>query len=374
MKRVFALFLTMALLLSGCGAAKTDPRLSADEVARAILSACEPPETEQVSGDDLSLWLTGFYSLREGDWEDCAVYRAADPSHAFEIAVIRLSEDAPLQRVLDGLNGYLVDRQGDFTGYDPEQAAIVSGGRVALSEGGRYAALLICGQSSQAEGAFFAALGQGAPPPSQPAVTTPVPYEGRVPFTAPNIDDMTIYDTSAIVEAWHSGDDSTLSDDDRTILNRCRAVLDSILTPDMSDYEKEVAIYQWVVTHVEYDYDHYDRLAQLSPHSSTPYNPLVNGKGICLGFAVTFQLLAELAGLECIVVVGAAFLSQEDHAWNMVRLDGQWYCVDATWDTGFSRPVSWDYFNVTSDYMAATDHQWDYANVPEATATDGGQT
>ena len=93
---------------------------------------------------------------------------------------------------------------------------------------------------------------------------------------------------------------------------------------------------------------------------------------MCLGFASTFQLLMDMAGVECLTVVGAAFDSREDHAWNMVRLDGEWYCVDATWDTGVPEGY-WSYFNVTSDYMAATDHQWDYASVPEATANDGGR-
>ena len=62
----------------------------------------------------------------------------------------------------------------------------------------------------------------------------------------------------------------------------------------------------------------------------------------------------------------------------MVRLDGEWYCVDVTWDD----PSSWEdvpanmwdrthhrFFNVTSDWMRETDHQWEYLYVPEATAT-----
>lgn len=195
---------------------------------------------------------------------------------------------------------------------------------------------------------------------------------GRMAYVDPNIDDMTIYDTSAILAAWESGDDSALISKDLEILNRCREILSEILTDDMSDYEKEVAVFRWVTSHVTYDYDHYDQFADLSPDSSTPYNPLMYGKGICLGFSVTFQLLMDLADVECITVIGAANDSLEDHAWNMVRLNGQWYCVDTTWDAGV-RQSSWRYFNVTSDYLALHDHQWDYSSVPEATATDKGK-
>ena len=113
--------------------------------------------------------------------------------------------------------------------------------------------------------------------------------------------------------------------------------------------------------------------------SFTPYGGLVKCKAICLGFATTFQLLMDLAGVECATVVGSSHNSRSDHAWNMVRLNGEWYCVDVTWDAnaleqGVGGEVEeWDYFNVTSDDMADSDHQWDYANTPEATAEDRGK-
>ena len=114
-------------------------------------------------------------------------------------------------------------------------------------------------------------------------------------------------------------------------------------------------------------------MGKVSPHSFTPYGPLIAGKGVCLGFATTFQLLCELSGVECITVVGAAYRSLDDHAWNMVRLNGAWYCADPTWDEGQSDPENWIYFNVTSEFMAQHEHQWAYESVPFATATDGGR-
>jgi transglutaminase/protease-like cytokinesis protein 3 len=122
-----------------------------------------------------------------------------------------------------------------------------------------------------------------------------------------------------------------------------------------------------------YDTTVYDRRTPQGQADNTdPYGMLVGGYGICLGYATTFQLLMDLAGVECITVVGAAADSTEDHAWNMVRLEGEWYCVDPTWDDNShdtSVKSRHRYFNVTSDHMAQTNHQWDYENTPEAIAT-----
>lgn len=384
MRRTVSLFLTALFLLSACApaqpqaAARTAP--SADTVALAVLAACgmdqdqlRPLDT-QLDSEGLSAYLTGFYGLPEGSWDDCSVYLSTAAAQAFEIAVLRLTPQADPDAVREGLETYRLNRQGDFTGYAPDQAALVEDGTVVLSSGGDYAALLICENVDAARDAFYTALEQDAPSPSPSPVSTtdPAAYAGRVPYTDPGIDDMTVYDTSAILAAWRSGDPSGLSTYDRAIYDRASTVLEQLLTDSMSDYEKEEAVYAWLVSNVSYDYDHYSLFVQVSRDSFTPYNPLMEGKGVCLGFATTFQLLMDMAEVECITVVGAAFESREDHAWNMVRLGGAWYCVDATWDTG-TPPGHWSYFNVTSDYMAATDHQWDYASTPEATVNDGGR-
>jgi transglutaminase/protease-like cytokinesis protein 3 len=82
----------------------------------------------------------------------------------------------------------------------------------------------------------------------------------------------------------------------------------------------------------------------------------------------------DMLGIECIIVRGTSWQGEEEHMWNMVRLeDGEWYCVDVTWnDTLYGEsdaegaPVPHKYFNVTSDFMRANDHQWNELRVPVA--------
>ena len=192
---------------------------------------------------------------------------------------------------------------------------------------------------------------------------------------------MTLYDTTAIKEAWETGDDSGLSEKEAAVLAWCRETWEVQCIEGRSDIQKEILLHGLLVRVGSYDQTVHDPNTPMGREDNTnPYGLLIRGYGICLGYATTFQLLMDLAGVECITVVGASSSSNNDHAWNMVKLEGEWYCVDPTWDDPtISDPSAYSrvelaqrqhrYFNVTSDHMRQTDHQWDYENVPEATAT-----
>ena len=414
MKRLRMLLpmLMLCLILAACGGgggAEITPAadVTAAQAAQAVWNSQPDREgLEALEGDGLSGHLADFCGLE--DWEEGAVY-AASGVDAREITVVLLPDEDAAQAAGERLEVYRQSRQGDFFGYAPEEAERLD--KAAVLTVGRFAALLVCEDMDAARSAFEAALAgepvfapvhtqtpDPAPSPSEPPEPTrtlpepasppspspdpePTPagvlnpdldVSGFVPYVQPNASVMELYDTSAIQRAWESGDDSGLSDKDREILERCREVLGEVLTEGMSAYEIELAVHDWLV-----EWGSYDRTVYDNPNHSgrtgyrDPWGMLVGGYGNCLGYSSTFQLLMDLSGVECITVVGAAFGSREDHAWNMVKLDGEWYCVDVTWDdpTGAARNGRHHrYFNVTSAYLRETDHQWDYRNVPEATA------
>ena len=414
MKRLRKLLpmLMLCLILAACGGgggAEITPAadVTAAQAAQAVWNSQPDREgLEALEGDGLSGHLADFCGLE--DWEEGAVY-AASGVDAREITVVLLPDEDAAQAAGERLEAYRQSRQGDFFGYAPEEAERLD--KAAGLTAGRFAALLVCEDMDAARSAFEAALAgepvfapvhtqtpDPAPSPSEPPEPTrtlpepasppspspdpePTPagvlnpdldVSGFVPYVQPNASVMELYDTSAIQRAWESGDDSGLSDKDREILERCREVLGEVLTEGMSAYEMELAVHDWLV-----EWGSYDRTVYDNPNHSgrtgyrDPWGMLVGGYGNCLGYSSTFQLLMDLSGVECITVVGAAFGSREDHAWNMVKLDGEWYCVDVTWDdpTGAARNGRHHrYFNVTSAYLRETDHQWDYRNVPEATA------
>lgn len=325
-------------------------------------------------GEALRAYVRDAYGLSPDQWEACAIAR--DGETAFEVAVVRV--DGAVGDVEQKLNSYLDDQEAWFEPTS-EQAKLLH--RAIVVVPGPYVVLLACERAEDAAWTFAEASGAGGYAYSSRYryLDTDPNFPDRCAFTPPNEDDMSLYDTSAIRAAWEKEDLSQLSKEDRKIYEAAEKVLKKVVKDGMSDYEKELAIYDWVVNNVDYDWTHQDHRKETPRESFTPYGGLVDRTAVCLGYATTFQLLCDLAGVECITVPGAAFESREDHGWNMVRLDGEWYCVDATWDAnvrergGRGRPEDWDFFNVTSDDMAASDHQWDYANTPEATAVDRGR-
>ncbi len=134
----------------------------------------------------------------------------------------------------------------------------------------------------------------------------------------------------------------------------------------MSDYEKELKIHDYIVSHCEYGY-----VDTAKKYAYRAYGALVNGKAVCNGYAEAMALLLTCAGVENSIINGYA--DDEPHAWNLVCIDGSWYQVDATWDDPL--PDRGDfaghmYFNVTDEIMDER-HDWDKDKYVECSDTAG---
>ncbi len=368
-KRVCACLLACLLCLSGCGREPEEASgWTALQMARAILASQGAAEAvTELDGADFAAYAGQCYQLDPRQVEDGAVLAAGSVS-ALEIAVLRLTEDGA--QAAEALEDYIAARAGAFTGYAPEQAAILAHS-TAVSRG-RYAALLICSDPAEARAAFNACF-EGPPAEEPPVPLAPRPQEPPVSGEEEQ-DGGWRYDRQRLLSAWEEGG-TGLADRDQVILQSCRDLLGEIITEEMSDYEKELAVHDWMIAWAEYDQAALSSLpgAQPTPDSDNPYGFFTGRAAICTGYTSTFQLLMDLLDIECVTVEGTAYNGTEDHAWNMVRLDGDWYCVDVTWDdpvssTPVSPAAAHMYFNVTSDFMRQFGHQWDEEGVPAAEA------
>lgn len=125
-------------------------------------------------------------------------------------------------------------------------------------------------------------------------------------------------------------------------------------------FKMEMFLHNSVVKSVAYDYESLKIKNYHRAHSIA--GAFLDKKAVCEGIAKAFKLLCDSVGLPCIVVVGYAdnkgeFTENTLHAWNLVKVCGQWYHVDPTWDvmdlTGSDgvhkeRHFKFDYFNLTT--------------------------
>lgn len=118
----------------------------------------------------------------------------------------------------------------------------------------------------------------------------------------------------------------------------------------MTDEEIVLAYHEYLTSTVAYAYEDYFNGTIAANHGYDMYGALVKHSCVCQGYAETMFYLLREAGLSCAI----ASSENINHAWNIVKIHGKWYHIDATWDD----PV-WDmpgrsyhdYFLVSFDTM-----------------------
>ena len=133
---------------------------------------------------------------------------------------------------------------------------------------------------------------------------------------------------------------------------------------DATDIEKERLIHDYIVNTVTYDtsvaskaFEYGDTL----PHAFDIYGAAIEGKAVCEGYAKLFQYLCYCTGINSTQIFGTS--EGSNHMWNAVKLDGEWYQIDVTWDDTNSATVPfYGFFNLTSDQMSI-DHKSDSTNI-----------
>lgn len=128
----------------------------------------------------------------------------------------------------------------------------------------------------------------------------------------------------------------------------------SSVRPEMTTLEKCMTIHDYIDNVCNYDYTF---------NSDTIYTSagvLINGSAVCDGYSHAFLYIMTRLGVECYVPASDSM----DHAWNIVKVDGNYYHIDCTWD-------DWDnlgmmdhnYFLLSDDAIRNAEHYgWDLTN------------
>lgn len=152
-----------------------------------------------------------------------------------------------------------------------------------------------------------------------------------------------------------------LNEKEQATLDMAKKVIDKEIKDGMTDYEKEVAIYEWVCKNISTGNSSLLSTGNDAESVSTPYGVLKGHNAVCVGYATTFRLFMQMLGIECKVVHN----NDSYHSWDEVKLDGDWYYVDCYSD---SETANYANFNMNDD-LCLRGHDWDRSYFPAAVGT-----
>ena len=136
----------------------------------------------------------------------------------------------------------------------------------------------------------------------------------------------------------------------------------------LSEKEKELFVHDFICENVRYD-----KLKKAYSHEII--GPLGQGVGVCEGIAKSVKILCDALNIWCIIAVSEANPEKGikyRHAWNVIRIDGKYYHLDATFDNSLGKAggqIRYDYVNL-SDPQISKDHEPVIWKVPACTDSD----
>lgn len=150
----------------------------------------------------------------------------------------------------------------------------------------------------------------------------------------------------------------------------CNDVISSLSNPD-DEWQTELEIHDYVVENCEY------KIVEDELVYSSAYGALVNGEAACEGYSKAAKLLLDKAGIENAVLSGISIGEDSNggaHMWNAVKIYGDYYYLDCTWDDPLSEDGDsmkiYSYFNLNNEMISATHSDFSYDFNCTATAAN----
>ena len=117
-----------------------------------------------------------------------------------------------------------------------------------------------------------------------------------------------------------------------------------------NNYQKCKIIYNYICRNVTYDNAHVNNKSYKIKYSA--YGAIINKTAVCQGISNLMYRMLLAEGIDCRIV------TSDNHAWNIVKIDGKYYNCDATWDlaTENNGVARYDYFLISNNTMRDLKH------------------
>lgn len=111
------------------------------------------------------------------------------------------------------------------------------------------------------------------------------------------------------------------------------------------DMAKIKYVHDYICLSTDYDYDSLNS-GNVGGKLQTAYSCAVEYLTVCAGYSTAFQYYMQQLGIPCVSVWGSG------HQWNLLKVNGQYYQMDVTWDDTQLIPT---YYNLTHSEMQKID-------------------
>jgi len=130
----------------------------------------------------------------------------------------------------------------------------------------------------------------------------------------------------------------------------------ALLPDNPTDFDIVLTVYDYLVSTTAYDKisvdKEYDKTETAFGHWSIydASGAFLNHAAVCQGSALSFKAIMREFGIDCLVAVSY----DANHAWNLVKIDGEWYHLDCSDDTTYDilGYVNHENFLVSTSYFA----------------------
>ena len=125
----------------------------------------------------------------------------------------------------------------------------------------------------------------------------------------------------------------TTAEQEKQVAEAVNEIIESFgFDESTTDHEKVRAVYDFVRDHTDFDEVHEKN--ENYHLKVTAFGALIYGRAVCQGYSVLMYRLLREVGIDARVITGTAQYpdGEEFHAWNIVRIDGEYYNIDVTWD------------------------------------------
>ena len=126
---------------------------------------------------------------------------------------------------------------------------------------------------------------------------------------------------------------SDSKDDILEMKDKFNAAVDRLkreINSDLSDIDTALEVHNYIASHAEYNTTGYNT-GTLSNIDHSAYGVLVEHTGVCDSYSLAYKYI-----MKCIYNIDTVVVTSQpmNHAWNLIKINGNYYHVDLTWDDG----------------------------------------